>query len=325
MKNLLALLCISFLLFASCKREGLIPASGGEYYTGIYDFYSRNEPKMQAYTVSGSSGGGFTTPQGTNVIIPANAFVTIGNTPVTGMVTIQFKDLYKKSDMLLSNILPVTMSGQLLKSGGEFFMQALSNGSAIYIAPGKKIDIKQPINLTGAIDTAMEAFVGQFANFTMANGWFGAPIDSMGGPMAFVSMDTLAQQANDYVYSLYQFSTPVSSGTWSNSDNSTYFSSYATDTLNIVPNDNPLDFGTQVYLIFTDVNSMVHVYYDGFNNYPYQTAPQGLQCTIVAIGFKNGQLHSAFVPITIGNNQSVNFTLSQTTTANFIGQLQTLN
>ena len=85
-------------------------------------------------------------------------------------------------------------------------------------------------------------------------------------------------------------------------------------------------FSVRYPVIFIiEIASMVHVYNVGYENFRYYYAPQGLQCTVVAIGVKGGKLYSAFVPITIGTNQTVPFTLSPTTTSTFTTQLQTLN
>jgi len=99
-------------------------------------------------------------------------------------------------------------------------------------------------------------------------------------------------------------------------------------TLSLRPTDNADSFHTDVFLVFKTINSMVHVY-RGYNltfqEFPYNYAPVGLACTVVAIGIKNGVLYSSFTPITISNNQIVNFTLSSTTTDAFIAQLKSLN
>ena len=72
---------------------------------------------------------------------------------------------------------------------------------------------------------------------------------------------------------------------------------------------------------------MIHVYRAGLsiNEFPYSYAPKGLECTLVALGVKDGKTYSAFVPITIGDNQTVNFTLSETTTDDFKAQLADLD
>jgi hypothetical protein len=265
---------------------------------------------MQTYTVDGSTGGSFISPQGTTVTIPANAFLTQASVPVTGNITIQFKDIYTKSDMLLSDKATMTTAGNPLKSGGEFFIKAIANNSALKLASGKKITVNQPASLTGGLDTINKQlpFIGKD---TATTGWITA------------AQDSVNHLAGGYIFSLYNFNTPVDSGSWCNSDNASYFSTYTQTTLTLIPNNY---VGIQVFLIFKNISSMVHVYYDPISfNFPYNYAPLGLQCTLVAVGVKNGALYSSFVPITIGSNQSVNFSLSQTTTTSFINQLKALN
>ncbi len=266
---------------------------------------------MQTYTISGTAGGQFLTPQGTTVVIPPNAFVDQNNNPVTGSVTIQFKDIYKKSDMLLSNKPTQMQFGAPLKSAGEFFVKATVNNAPVFLGTGKKITVKQPL-VTGPADTAMVPFVLAPDSFNLNAAWQQNPFDSL-----YVT-------ASQYVFSLYQFSYPADSGTWSNSDNSTFFSAYTQTALTLHANDNPVDYSTDVFLVFKTVNSMVHVYRSG-NDYPYLYAPVGLQCTMVAVGIKGSKLYAAFVPVTIGNNQTVNFSLTQITTADFKNQLKALN
>ncbi|MBI3502499.1 MAG: hypothetical protein HY063_11975 [Bacteroidetes bacterium] len=315
MKTSCKLICLAAIAAAaSCKKKDTPPSNSTtttENYSSVNDFFVKNGVAMQTYTVSGTTGGSFTSPQGTVVTIPANAFVTQSNAPVTGNVTIQFKDLYKKSDMLLSNMPTMMAYGAPLKSGGEFFIKASANNSAVVLAPGKKITAAQPVALTGILDSAMQPFVQQK--------------DSSGTySWGLTSADSINYVASNYLFSLYQFNVPVDSGSWSNSDNSSYFSSYPQTTLTLQPNDNLTTYGTNVFLVFKNISSMVHVYHNG-TNFPYYYAPQGLQCTLVAVGIKSGILYSSFVPITISSNQTVNFSLSQTTTSAFITQLKTLN
>jgi len=66
---------------------------------------------------------------------------------------------------------------------------------------------------------------------------------------------------------------------------------------------------------------MVHVYGNG-TDFPYYYAPQGFECTLVAVGLKGGKLYSSFVPISINSNQTVPFSLSETTTDIFKAQLK---
>lgn len=94
---------------------------------------------------------------------------------------------------------------------------------------------------------------------------------------------------------------------------------YPQTTLNIHPVDTT--FTGDIFLIFKNQTCMVHVYTSGVN-FPYNYAPVGLQATVVAIGIKGGALYSAFLPVTIVNDMTVNFGTALNTTANFKQQLE---
>jgi hypothetical protein len=151
MKAFITLVGIILIIsFISCKIDNF---SITDNYTSVNDFFEKNSVPLSTYTIDAGSGGSFATAQGSTVTIPPDAFVFASNTTITGKVTIQFKDIYKKSDMLFSNMPAETFYGYPLKSGGEFFIRAFSNNSAVDLVPGKKITVTQPANLTGGFDT----------------------------------------------------------------------------------------------------------------------------------------------------------------------------
>ena len=301
MKALISAASVFLLIsFISCKNDHF---TATDNYTSIDDFFAKNNIAAKTYTINAASGGSFTSPQGTVVTIPPNAFISQSNAPVTGNITIQFKDIYKKSDMLLANMPTETFYETPLKSGGEFFIKAMSGITPVNLAAGAKI--------TGGLDTAnaQKPFI---LRQDSVRGWEAIPAD------------TIIYTPQYYVFNLYQFSSPVDSGTWCNSDNETYFSNYTMTNLFLHPNDSVDVYGTQVFLLFTNLSSMVHVYYDYNSGFPYNYAPEGLPCTLVALGAKDGTLYSSFVPITITANDTVNFSLGKTNTENFINELKAL-
>ena len=93
-------------------------------------------------------------------------------------------------------------------------------------------------------------------------------------------------------------------------------------TLNPLFNSN--SFSTDVYLIFNNVNAMVHVYKQG-TAFVYNFAPQGSQCTMVAVGVKEGKLYSSFRPVNITGNLNMDFALTETTLDVFKAQMNALN
>ncbi len=309
-------------LFATCRKDTLesetniIQDTQQDNYTSMSDFYKKNAVGMQTFSVTAATGGTFATPQGTQVTIPGLAFMTLSHIPVdTGTVKIEFKDIYKRSDMLLSDMPTMTQSGPL-KSGGEFFMRATINGVPLQLLPSASITIVQPFG-TFARDS-MTAFVER--DSIGMKGWVAPPTDTIGNPVYSV-----VSNVSSYIFSFYQFASPEDSGTWCNSDNKNYFLTYPTTGLTLHETDNPDTFHTDVFLVFKNIDCMVHVYRGLGSDYPYLFAPQGLACTIVAVGEKGGALYASFTSDTIGSNQTVNFALSKTNTDAFKTSLKALD
>lgn len=313
-KNLAGALIIATIAVVwGCKKDANAPPATStqnnttDNYSSMSDFFAVNGVSLQTYTVDASSGGSFTTSQGTAVTIPANSFYTQQWQSVTGQVSISFKDIYKKSDMLLSNMPTNTHPGVPLKSGGEFYIKATQGGQSLNFAG--TITVKQPLG-SFPIDSNMRSFF--------------KPGDSLG----WIVSDTFGYvepALADYVFSLYKFTSPIDSGTWCNSDNSYYFSAYPQTLLTLQESDDPATYDTYVFLVFKNIDAMVHVYNGNGYAFPYYYAPVGLQCTVVAVGIKDGKVYSSFTPITISANQTVTFSMNPTTTADFKSQLAALN
>ncbi|MCX6243814.1 MAG: hypothetical protein NTU98_03840 [Bacteroidetes bacterium] len=308
--NLIILSVMILAIISGCKKKETTEETPAvDNYSSIGAFYAANGAQLQTFTVTATTGGQFTTPQGTKVTIPADAFVTQSGGNVTGSVSIGFKDVYKKSDMLLSKLSATTFWGIPMKSAGMFFIKATQNNAGLDLNPGKKIVIEQPL-FGLPVDTAMIAMIQEGGQDSIQGGWVPSPWDSLTGTLS------------GYVFSLYRFRVPADSGTWCNSDNPNYFTGPLTHLI-LHPLDSVSVYNTDVFLIFKNVNSMVHVYYNS-TDFPYDYAPLGLECTVVAVGVKGGKLYSSFTPITITANLTVNFSLTLTTTTAFLAQMAAL-
>jgi hypothetical protein len=158
---------------------------------------------------------------------------------------------------------------------------------------------------------------------------FVQPLDTnFGGGWTPTIDDSLTWLTTSYVYSLYDYSGTASNGTWCNSDNSSYFSAYTQTPLNLIVSNQSEYNQIDVYLIFKNINSCVHVYPNWLNggiDFNYDYAPIGLECTVVAVSAKNGKLHAAFTPIIISANQTISFSLSEMNENTFLSQLNALN
>lgn len=330
MKNLFKNLLLStigstLLLMSSCKKDILTesPLPDLDNYTSVKDFYTKNQARLQTFSVNATTGGSFTCEKGTKITIPANAFVDVNGSQIHGDIKFNIKEIYDKSDMLLSNK-PTSMftgidtAGRAtftpLKSGGEVFIQPVVDSGKVFIQKGKNIDIAMP---TPEIDGNMQAFVEK-----------PIPNDTIG---QFLwqrdTVNTVKADTNtlNYIYKLYSFSSNNDQGTWCNSDSPTYFPVNNQVTIKFAQTDNFQQYNTNVFLVFKNVKSMVHVYSDGATGFPYDYAPNNEECTLVAMGIKDGKVFSSFTPITITSGANINFSLKETTTDEFKTKLKTLN
>ncbi|MCA6361662.1 MAG: hypothetical protein IM638_01365 [Bacteroidetes bacterium] len=322
MKKIIPLLCIAAFVmqaFTGCRREPdtLTYSSRSEAFLNA--FYDRHKPRTESFSFSASAGYTHTTQKGTVVVIPPNAFVDQNGQPYNSTVTVSITDLYKKSEMLFADMHTVTTGGLLLESAGEFNIKAVNSIQVpLELAPGAFIRIEQPLQPQQQIEPGMMAFIAE-QDSAGGNGWALADTAS--------AAPLVSAQAN-YIFTLYSFSTPLGNGTWCNSDQPA-FGTMPTTTLTLNGTDDYTEFSTDVFLIFSGVNSMIHVYYGGGTGgavFPYPYAPQGQSCTLVAIGAKDDQLYASFVPVNIGTQPTnVNFTLTPISENDFVTQLEALN
>jgi hypothetical protein len=71
-------------------------------------------------------------------------------------------------------------------------------------------------------------------------------------------------------------------------------------------------------------NSVAGTVWDGTDSFTIYNMPETLTMTIVALSEIGGDYFSSFVPITVSNNHVENITLSPTTMAQFLVDLDNL-
>ncbi|HYV95790.1 MAG TPA: hypothetical protein VE978_28725 [Chitinophagales bacterium] len=294
------------LMFSCAKKDDTTPVTN-EHYGSMSDFFAKNGVPTQLFTLNASSGGMIIGSQGTKITFPNYAFKHVNGSTVTGNVSVLLREVYKKSDMLLSNLSTMNDSAPL-KSGGMLSITAFQGNEELSMANGKSYSAQLP---TAIPDYTMNAFV----NSTNGLNWSkidSVPPDSSGyGPDNFYSQIFI--EATSYLYNSNWLG-------WINCD--TWFGPLfpviqANSTLN------NSDYETVCYLILRD-NAAIQLYASSasaFNN----NAPMDSSGTLVALGVKDSILYSAFVPFTVTNNLQMSFTLQPTTTDEFKAALDLLN
>jgi hypothetical protein len=339
MKKLVPIISLLLFMFTadSCRKKIIVQnppdtAENGaettkeinESFKSTREFLSKFRLPAETFTIDGIAGGSFTTSRGTKVIIPAGAFVRESGEGYFKKVTIEFRDIFKKSEMLLADMPTITTDGKPLVSGGEFFIRAAGEDSVrtfpLMLKQGEKIEVQLPVEETGGVfDGKQEAFV--VPDFDPIIEWEPLPMD----PIRTNADMTI------YVFDLYKYGVPADKGTWCNSDNRDYFQNYDATGITMVATDETYE--QEVFLIFGKINCMLHIYGDAqvglfdrkINYFHYDNAPMGLQYTMVALGVKNNKLQAAFVPRTIGDNEEFHFELKPMSSEDFLKQLKALD
>jgi hypothetical protein len=134
---ILSLIVLVVITLSSCDKE---PETVYKYDPKVitYDnlqkmsaFIKKNETKFQNFTIDGASGGVITSSNGVKYYIQPYAFTDLSGTPATGPVAISIKEIFKASEMILSDKPTLTTTGGILESYGEFFVKAQQNNKKL--------------------------------------------------------------------------------------------------------------------------------------------------------------------------------------------------
>jgi hypothetical protein len=216
--------------------------------------------------------------------------------------------------MLLSDV-PTIDSIRPLNSGGMFELTVRQNSETLYMANQQSYTAEMP---SANPDPTMIPF---FGGTNAAGNLVWKPADT-----TINNIDSAAWGVTNYYANLLAEATGyVWTSNWlglCNSDQN-YFNVTET-TLTLHSTNSATAYETQVFLVF-DGGTMIHVYNGNLNDFPYQYAPVGYHAMVVAVGVQDSSLFSSFTPITISNNQTVDFTLQPTTTDDFKAALDLLN
>ena len=244
-----------------------------------------------------------TSANGVQININGNCLTLNGN-PVTGQVQLEYVELFEKGNMLTTNkpTMGTLPNGDktLLISGGEFFIEATQNGSALDTTCGLQLII--PASLTGGADPLMSLWEGEID--AEDNLTWDEVEDATGQGGVFV-------EGSEYYGLLQGFG-------WSNVDR--FYSDPRPKTLIQVQAPIGYNFtNSAVYLSYDGEDSGLAALdtYDGTLNLfseHYGQIPIGLECHVIFVTEDNGIWRYAIKPVTIVANDIVTFTMDDTTT-----------
>lgn len=140
--KLLIFLSLGLLLWACSPQSPFVRAP----FVGV-----ANEPIVQAFDAA--AGGVLVVGNGTEIHVPANAFVDESGQVVEGQVTLSYTDIGDPSSILISGI-PLHYGKKenpyVMESAGMFDLSAMANGNPLELAEGKSIRTIISSNVEGS-------------------------------------------------------------------------------------------------------------------------------------------------------------------------------
>lgn len=164
-KLMFAMAMISAMLIpSSCENSSeeltVSPVPDGEALN--QKFIEGRADRTQQFTLDAGTGGERTSESGTILQFYANSFKDQSGAVVTGEVTIEFIEIYGRTDMLFAKL---PTNGKMndgsihtLVSGGQFYVNAKKGSEQLVLAQGYSIIV--PVSNSGGEDEDMRMFDG---------------------------------------------------------------------------------------------------------------------------------------------------------------------
>lgn len=160
MKRITSLLLYFFIIFLSCENPDKPTSktdSVPQQEAGVLNGYLKKfEDTPQTFTVSSSKPTKVKGKKGTTIFINPSNLETVDGKPVEEKIQVELKELTSQQELLRANAQTVS-NGQLLESGGAYYINMTSNGKQLKLKSGKSLSVVFP-KLT---NKEMSLFYGQ--------------------------------------------------------------------------------------------------------------------------------------------------------------------
>jgi hypothetical protein len=286
-----------------------------------------------------------------NFIINSSDLETVGGKPVGKNIQIELKELTNQRQLFRTNAQTVS-NGQILVSGGAYFINMTSNGQQLKLKEGKSLSVAFP----KLSDREMALFYGQRdslgqINWQKANGTLTAKQQNvpqqtdvikktvkkksdMAALFDYIeSGDTTTTQEEREQYAkrernfkveqkLYEAVNILQFG-WINVDRFLEVENRTDFVVKVNPSDSIIN--ANVYLVFKDINSVVQQYYHNGtakgNSIKFEGLPVGYKTRLVAYTVKEGKAYAFASDVTISKNQKVDIAFKPVTEQEFKNML----
>lgn len=302
------LIFISVLLVAvnACtKRPETISPSDDAFN----NYFANKRNKVQTFTFNANTTTTLYGSKGTRIQIGAGTLRTSSGQRVTGNVQLELKEVTKLSEMILNNA-PTISKGQILTSGGEFYVSASQNGEALKLAENASFFIS--VAAPGGTTDSMNVFTGTDSSGIIT--WQPVLADTVNSRVIIPADSTqsrwdtsgyyqrigwaIVNKLNEYVVKCTAFG-------WINCD---YFASYPDIcSLTIHCDTTYKTTYTKVFFTIPATNSVGNFYINPVNlDFYCNSIPNHTNLNIAAINYHDGKYYIAVTNYTMNCNSNPN-------------------
>jgi hypothetical protein len=323
----LALLCCTAIITViACKKKKTEtvydPSHLNEYFAGL-----RTSP--QSISVQAGRDTVVSGARGTVLHFYQNSFKdAAGNVITAGTINLQLTEMYTPGDMI-ANRTSATADGQVLQSGGQVMIVATMNGNPVLankygIAFKQPAASSQPMALYYQGGNNADSSVTWKVSDTTKNGTTAAGTNDTSSHTGTKS-DTITINTGTHTYHFPGFYYLFDSCTdfrWVNCDIRSVWGPGVnfTNISLVMPDASFKNANTQVYFIFSSINSTVNLYYNpstksfvGDDAYP--PFPIGKPYKLIAMADKDGTYYYFESSGTVTNGMTINAAMEQKTLA----------
>lgn len=153
------------------------------------EYLKKFDNTSQYFKLSSSKIGTIIGKKGTVIHVNPTNLETIDGSPLAGEIQIELKELTQKKDLILSSTQTIS-NGQIIETGGAYYIHMTSGGKKLKLKENKKLDIEFP-NISAK---SMELFYGEKNELNEIN-W--EPINTKLVPKPITENFTITQHDRD--------------------------------------------------------------------------------------------------------------------------------
>lgn len=307
----------------------------------LADILVKYEEPSQTFKVPTSKTSQVKGKQGTIISVNPDDLTTESGEPLGNTIEIELKELTNQNQLLRTNAQTVS-NGQLLVSGGAYYINMTSDGKQLKLKEGKTMDVEFP-KLTdsemslfygkrdslGAIEwkQASETFKSKQSPPAQQQSVTKSKTRKQSGMEALLGYigDTAAAkpmtkeekekiQRVNKVYEKVYSAVKIDSFGWINCDRFLEIQNKTDLFVNFNPSDSINS--ANIYLVFKDINSVMQTYYSTYNaktrNEGFTNIPVGSKVRLVAYSIKDEKVLSYASDIIVKDKQTMILALKET-------------